>query len=208
MLMIYGTLDTILPLAPAARVAYCAAVMKTLRLAALLSGLALVCACAPTLGPPPPGGGPRPSGGPPSATVFRTQDFAWSTASGAGRVDGRLVYRQGQTRYTCAGAGVVLTPETLWSRRRMTILYNSPERAALPVSEVRARTPSAPRDDYSAFVKRTVCDSDSRFSFSGLPNGAWYVITVAKPAGGAAGTDIAIMRRIEIRGGRAVVVEL
>jgi hypothetical protein len=140
--------------------------------------------------------------------VFRQQDFAWSTVPGPGRVDGRLVYRQGQTRYTCAGAGVVLTPETLWSRRRMTILYNSPERAALPVAEVRARTPSAPSDDYSAFVKRTVCDSDSRFTFTGLPNGAWFVITVARPAGGAAGTEIAIMRRIEIRGGRAVVVDL
>jgi hypothetical protein len=140
--------------------------------------------------------------------VFRAQDFAWSTAPGQGRVEGRVTYRQGQVRYSCAGAGVVLTPETPWSRRRMTILYASPERSALPASEVRARTPSAPSGDYSAFVKRTVCDANSRFSFSGLPNGAWFVITVARPVGGAAGTDIAIMRRIEIRGGRAVSVEL
>ena len=90
----------------------------------------------------------------------------------------------------------------------MTILYNSPNASALPVEQVRARTPSAPSGDYSAFVKRTVCDADSRFSFSGLANGAWYVITVGKPVAPATGDDIAVMRRIEIRGGRTVNVEL
>ena len=47
---------------------------------------------------------------------------------------------------------MVLTPETLWSRRRMTILYGSPSSAAVPVATVRARTPSAPSGDYAAFV--------------------------------------------------------
>ena len=79
----------------------------------------------------------------------------------------------------------------------MTILYASPDRAALPASEVRARTPSAPSGDYSAFVKRTVCDANSRFSFSGLANGAWYVITVAKPVAPGTGPDVAVMRRVE-----------
>lgn len=102
---------------------------------------------------------------------------------------------------------VVLTPETLWVRRRMTILYNSPERAALPADEVRARTPSAPNDDYSAFVRRTTCDANNRFNFSGLPDGAWFVITVARPVGGQ-GQTMAIMRRVTTRGGRATVAEL
>lgn len=202
---------TKLPLAPGAALAYGAAVMKALRLLALVSGLALVSACAPTLGPPPPGGyrPPPPRGGPPpSANQFRAEDFNWSTAPGSGRVDGRLVYRQGRVAYSCAGTSVILTPETLWSRRRMTILYNSPDRAALPASEVRARTPSAPSGDYSAFVKRATCDSANRFTFTGLANGAWFVIAIAKPVGGAAGTDIAIMRRVEIRGGRPVAVDL
>jgi hypothetical protein len=139
--------------------------------------------------------------------VFRPEDFSWSAVPGPGRIEGRLAYRAGQTRYSCAGAGVVLTPETPWTRRRMTILYTSPERSALPADEVRARTPSAPSGDYSAFVKRTVCDQNSRFSFSGLANGAWYVITVAKPVG-APGPDIAIMKRVEVRGGRTVALDL
>ena len=118
-----------------------------------------------------------------------------------------MAYRAGQTRYSCAGAGVVLTPETPWTRRRMAILYKSPERSALPAEEVRARTPSAPSGDYSAFVKRAVCDANNAFSFSGLANGSWFVITVAKPVSGS-GPDIAVMRRVDVRGGRAVRVEL
>lgn len=90
----------------------------------------------------------------------------------------------------------------------MTILYKSADRSALPAEEVRARTPSAPSGDYSAFVKRAVCDANSRFSFSGLANGAWYVITVGKPIAPGTGDDIAVMRRVEIRGGRPVNVEL
>ena len=178
--------------------------MSRIRLLSASAALLLVAACAPTLGPPPP---PPPGGGPATAGVFRAEDFSWSAVPGSGRVDGRLTYKSGQTRYSCTGAGVVLTPETPWTRRRMTILYTSPERSALPADEVRARTPSAPSGDYSAFVKRTVCDQNSRFSFSGLASGAWYVITVAKPIGGP-GPDIAIMKRVEVRGGRVVAVDL
>ena len=179
--------------------------MSLARLLLPAAAVLLVSACAPTLGPPPPP--PPPGGEAPSPGVFRPDDFSWSAVPGSGRIEGRLAYRAGQTRYTCAGAGVVLTPETPWTRRRMTILYTSPDRAALPAEEVRARTPSAPSGDYSAFVKRTVCDANSRFSYSGLANGAWYVITVAKPLAGA-GPDIAIMKRVEVRGGRAVAVDL
>lgn len=177
--------------------------MRQLRLLAAAAALAIVSACAPTLGPPPP-----PPGPPPSPTVFRPDDFSWSAVPGRARIDGRLTFRMGATPYTCAAAGVVLTPETPWTRRRMGILYGSDAAAALPVAEVRARTPSAPSDDYSAFVRRTTCDAADRFIFTGLPDGAWYVITVARPAGGAAGQEIALMKRVVTRSGRAVNVDL
>ena len=177
--------------------------MTHLRLPALGAALALlVTACAPTMGPPPPPGQPAPS-----PTVFRPEDFSWSAVPGRNRIDGRLIYRQGATRYTCSGAGVVLTPETPWTRRRMSILYSSPDAAALPADEVRARTPSAPNDDYSSFVRRTTCDAADRFSFSNLPDGAWFVITVARPQAGG-GESIAIMRRVVTRGGRVTPIDL
>jgi hypothetical protein len=152
---------------------------------------------------------PGPSRTPPSsATVpFRASDFAWSTSAGKNAIRGHLIYRTPSQRFTCAGAAVVLTPETPWTRRRMTILYNSPTAAALPVDQVRARTPSAPNNDYSAFVKRTTCDSSDRFGFAGLPNGSWFVITVAKPATGSA-ASVAIMRRVETKGGKVIPLDL
>lgn len=177
---------------------------RALSLAALVVSTGLLAACQTTGSVPAP-----PNATPPSASVFRPGDFSWSAVPGKGRIEGQLAYRGAEGgRYTCSGAGVVLTPETLWSRRRMTILYNSPDRAALPADEVRARTPSAPSGDYSAFVRRTTCDANDHFSYSGLPNGAWFLITVAKPVAGSKGPDMAVMRRIEIRGGKAISVGL
>ncbi|MEO8115244.1 MAG: hypothetical protein ABI655_12735, partial [Phenylobacterium sp.] len=120
---------------------------------------------------------------------------------------GRLGFHQGETRYTCAGATVILTPETAWSRRRMTFLYGSPERSALPTDEVRARTPKAPAGDSSAFTRRTTCDPADRYSFTALPDGAWYLLTVAKPANGV-GSSMALMRRVTTRAGRVTPGDL
>jgi hypothetical protein len=169
--------------------------------AVAVGGLALA-ACAPTLGPPPPGRAPA---GPP---VFRTADFAWSQAKGRNGLAGRVSYRQGQIRYSCAGAGVVLTPETPWSRARMAALYGSTERAALPTDEVRSRTPKAPAGDAGPYVKRATCDAADRFSFSDLPDGTWYVITTARPANRPDAESVALMRRVTTRGGRTVTVDL
>ena len=164
----------------------------------ILSALALaagLAACTPTLGPPPPG---RMG---PSAGAFRGEDFAWSTESGSGSIAGHLAYQKGRVRYTCAKGTVILTPETPWTRRRMQALYLSSEAAALPADEVRARTPSAPSGDYSAFVRKATCDAASRFSFAGLPDGAWYAITIVKPATGE-GAGIALMKRVVTQGGK------
>jgi hypothetical protein len=165
-----------------------------------LAAAAALAACAPTLGPPPPGYGAAPSS-------FRAEDFAWSTEPGHGGVSGHVVYRDGATRYSCAHATVILTPETPWTRRRMQMLYRSTESAAEPAEEVRARTPSAPAGDYSAYVRRTTCDAGSRFAFTGLPDGAWYAITIAKPVSGE-GPGIALMKRVTTHAGRVTPAAL
>jgi hypothetical protein len=137
---------------------------------------------------------------PPGGVTFDSRDFAWSTASGTGAISGTFVFHQGAARYSCEGGDVLLTPETAWSRRRMIILYGSPVAAAAPVSIVRARTPSAGPGDYARFVRRTTCDAANHFSFAGLPDGGWFVITVGKPVDHP-GEPMAVTRRVETHGG-------
>ena len=172
-----------------------------LRLLVLAPLAGALCACAPTLGPPPPGI-PIPD------ESFRAGDFAWSQTGGHNAIMGRLAAQTGPVRYTCAGSTVVLTPETPWSRRRMIVLYKSDLRSALPTNDVRGRTSLAPPGDSDPFVRRATCDSADRFSFANLPDGAWYVVTIAKPAAGAQGESMALMRRVVTRGGKAVAAEL
>ena len=132
--------------------------------------------------------------------LFQPADFAWSTRPGGSSIEGVLAYRGGGGRFTCGGGDVILTPETSWSRRRMIILYGSANAAAVPVSIVRARTPGAPAGDLARYARKTTCDASNRFSFDGLPQGSWFVITVAKPVD-VGGEAIAVTRRIDTRGG-------
>ena len=139
-----------------------------------------------------------------SANVFRDEDFGWSTAGGSGSIAGTLGFRTNSARYSCQGGDVILLPETAWTRRRMVILYGSPAAAAVPLDIVRARTPSAPSGNYARYAKRTTCDAENHFGFTGLPDGPWFVITIAKPVDGA-GDPFAVMRRVETRGGQKFV---
>jgi hypothetical protein len=169
----------------------------------LLASLGLV-ACATdgtTTGGP--AAGPSAGAGAESANAaFRKADFSWSTTPGKGEIEGQLAFKQGGVAYGCAQAGVLLTPETPWVRRRMEILYTSADKAALPAAEVRARTPPERNQDYSTFVKRAGCDAAGHFDFGALPDGAWYVITVARPLPPGTGAEMAIMRRVVVKGGK------
>jgi hypothetical protein len=187
-----------------AALAYKLACMVRARLLTALAATALVSACAPSLGPPPPGYVPPPTAGEPA---FMASEFGWSQGPGPNAILGHLAFAPGQTRYSCQGASVILTPETPWSRRRMQVLYLSADHAALPTEEVRARTADAPPGDSTPFIRRATCDATDHFSFARLPAGAWYVITIAKPARGS-GTSFALMKRVVTRGGKPTNVVL
>ena len=171
-------------------------------LLAIIAAAAALSACTPTLGPPPPGYHAAP---PPGAPPFDPAAFAWSMAPGRGGISGHVGFDQDGVAYGCSGASVILTPETAWSRRRMEVLYGSADKAAAPTDEVRARTPQAPAGDSSPYIKRATCDATDRFSFRGLPDGAWFVITLAKPKTGASGS-LAMMKRVTTKGGKVVNV--
>jgi hypothetical protein len=177
--------------------------VRLLAAVALLSALAT--ACAPTLGPPP----PRRMATLPSAddTTFRAGDFAWSQQPGRNTLAGALGHA-GPVRYSCSGATVVLTPETPWARRRMSVLYKSDQRAALPADDVRSRQSQAPPGDSNPYVRRAICDAADHFNFTNLPDGAWYIVTIAKPVAPGTGPSLAVMRRVTTRGGRITTFEL
>jgi hypothetical protein len=167
--------------------------MKRILIVALAASSLAACETGGPSGPPI---GPAYTPAAPGPEAFRDADFAWSTGSGGGVIDGSLAYKVGGGAFTCSD--VVLAPETPWSRARMRILYESDKAAAMSADDVRSRTPPEHSSDYGRYARHATCDAQGHFGFSGLPNGAWYVITVATPAGG--GTRMAVMRRVETHG--------
>jgi hypothetical protein len=169
--------------------------MKRILIVALAASSLAACETGP--------GGPPPVYTPaaPGPEAFRDSDFAWSTGAGPGAIDGALTYKGGGGRFTCSD--VVLAPETPWSRARMRILYESTTAAAMPADDVRSRTPPEHSSDYGHYARHATCDALGHFGFSGLPSGAWYVITVATPTAG--GAKMAVMRRVETHGGTVTV---
>ncbi|MBF0665836.1 MAG: hypothetical protein IR159_09915 [Brevundimonas sp.] len=143
------------------------------------------------------GPGPRPGS---TSAVFQAQDFAWSTASGAASIDGRIDYRRGGQAFDCTGS-VGLTPDTPYTRARFRTLYGSTDRAAVPEAIIRARTVPDPNADYRSYVRSTTCQN-GRFSFSGLPAGGWFIIAPVS----AGGEDrVVLMRHVTTRNGRVSV---
>jgi hypothetical protein len=163
-------------------------------LAAAVLLAAAVAACAPL----PPAGG---FGPPPGA--FNVQDFAWSARGGQASVEGRITYAAEGRRHACIRTAA-LTPDTPYTRARFQRLYGSTNSAAIPASVVRARTVPDPNADYQQYVREAPCQ-DGRFSFTGLPDGAWFVIAPVRAEGGE---PIALMRRVTTRGGRMTSVEM
>lgn len=90
----------------------------------------------------------------------------------------------------------------------MLVLYKSDQRAALPADDVRSRQSLAPPGDSDPYVRRAKCDAADHFVFPNLPDGAWYLVTLAKPAAGQSGPNLAIMRRVATRGGKVTTFEL
>lgn len=140
---------------------------------------------------------PRPAPGP---AVFNAEDFAWSTRAGGASIDGRIDYRRNGRNFDCTGS-VGLTPDTPYTRARIRTLYGSTERAAVPEAIVRARTVADPSADYRSYVRSTTCEND-RFSFSGLPDGGWFVIV---PVSAGGDDRVVLMRHVVTRNGRVSV---
>lgn len=139
-------------------------------------------------------------GPPPRSAAFNADDFAWSTMPGRGSIEGNVAFRADGQPFDCTGS-VGLTPDTPYTRARFRTLYGSVDRAAVPEAIVRARTVPDPNADYRSFVRSTTCQ-DGRFTFTGLPDGGWYVIV---PVSADGDERIVLMRFVATRGGRVQV---
>lgn len=167
--------------------------IRPLVLAGAAAAAALT-ACAPVPGP---GGAVQPA-------VFRADDFAWSQRGGQGGIQGRVAYRQDGKAYACvASAG--LTPDTPYTRNRFRTLYGSTEQAAVPAAVVRARDVGEAGADYRGYVRSERCEN-GRFSFTGLPDGGWFLIVPVRAQGDEG--PLVLMRHVVTRGGRVVDVTL
>lgn len=167
--------------------------------AALFCALSLAACATPPAGPPP---GPVAVG-----ASFDPQALAWSRASGRNVIAGTVALQSAAGRYTCAGGSVALTPESAYTRQRIEVLYGSAVRAVLPVETVRARSIVNDAPELGGYVRTAACDADGGFRFTDLPDGAWFVVARARPATGE-GEALALVQRVEARGGRQVSVTL
>ena len=68
--------------------------------------------------------------------------------------------------------------------------------------------PNAPAGDAGPYVKRSTCDDADQFAFAGLADGAWFAITIARPVNNPKGANMALMRRVVVRGGKRVPLAL
>jgi hypothetical protein len=123
--------------------------------------------------------------------------FDWSAAQGANSLRGSVAYAtKASGHFTCADGSVALTPAAPASAQRTDQLYGSTEHAIASVETVRSRSAGMEEPAYARYVRATKCDEHGRFSFSGLPDGEWFLIVRAKPARGH-GDDVVIMQRVQ-----------
>jgi hypothetical protein len=177
---------------------------RVLTVAAVAAAAAVLAACETTpikrpVGPPPP---PPP---PPTPA----EEFAWSTLRGANDLTVVIAYHPAAGQeWTCSGLTEALMPETSYSRGRIVKLYGSSERALHTTAEVRERSAANPGADYGQYVKTAVCNGRDSFTLPDLPDGAYFIIARVKPVRPAGASEMVIMQRVELAGGKAVRITL
>lgn len=108
---------------------------------------------------------------------FDASAFTWSQGEGANSLNGEALMRTrlGEVR-TCAGLPVQLVPSTpfveAFVRRKYGAIAGGLYGAQpLLYKQIKLDAQVTP------FVRTGVCNAQGQFSFPGLPNGAWFVIT-------------------------------
>ncbi|WP_395117211.1 hypothetical protein ACFCQI_12630 [Rhodanobacter sp. FW102-FHT14D06] len=127
--------------------------------------------------------------------TFNPQEVAWFNSTGTGSITGQAFFqtRGGQPR-TCAGLEVALQPHSTYGDERLRAIYGSTDTGYAPALATRVQF----NPDSSAYLqtlKKSTCDAQGNFSFTGLPAGNYVIVSVlawtipgqefAPPQGGA-----------------------
>lgn len=146
---------------------------------------------------------------------FSEADYAWSQASGKNSIAGAAVLRTvgGEAR-TCASFEVELSPKGPYSSERMILTYGSLEKGFAEKDPTIDLAPEPP--EFRWLVRKTTCDGAGNFSFDGVPDGTYFIVTkvhwdVVVP--GLFGPTFArqgawLMQRITVEGGKTTKVVL
>lgn len=142
-------------------------------------------------------------------THFNPADVAWAVGNGPNGVSGQAFLRQqGGGVVTCAGEEVSLVPASPYSTERITARYGSSTSGSAGAL-FGNRLPTA-EPGYESSFRRTHCDAQGNFSFPGLPDGDYYLVTKVVwtvgsnifPEGGQ------LMQKVSLRGGQQPKVVL
>lgn len=107
-------------------------------------------------------------------TIFDPVAVAFIHERGPNAVNGQAFLRQkGGGVVTCAGRTVSLIPSGAHSRERIRNEYGTTRWPALAV-----RPADQPSRVYLLHMRRTICDAQGNFAFSGLADGDYFVETV------------------------------
>lgn len=104
---------------------------------------------------------------------FNSQEVAYVNRSGSNTINGQAFLRQvGGGVVTCAGEEVELVPAGEYARQRITQIYGSEQGGYRSVYQLASDNGDP---DYQRMVRRTRCDAEGNFVFSGVANGDYYV---------------------------------
>lgn len=139
------------------------------------------------------------------STPFDPAAYAWFSAEGDNTITGNAVLRTvgGDVR-TCAASSVGLVPGGAYTRERMMLVYGNVERGYRSISAPGVQFAND-SPAYLAMLRQAPCDAQGNFTFTGLPDGEYFVLSRVvwgvpmqyhtEMQGGT------LMQRVEVRGG-------
>ena len=146
-----------------------------------------------------------------SRSVFDVDDAAWSTGPGRNSVRGFATHNTlTNAGRTCASLPVRLVPDSSYARLRFQELYGSEVAGVSTGPNFNAYGPEKSDPRYLNVARVANCDSQGNFSFEGVPDGTWYVLSVdnMRSQHGANPPGSALFKRIQVREGQTLEVTL